>query len=141
MRDLAIIFGALADPARLEMLAMLLHDSELCVYDSVETLRMSQFTASRHLRYRWNAQLLEDCQAGLWMAHRLSRAMDGGRQTLVKALDGVFKARDLSEPEGKLAKRVARKGCGPARSTPPKAKKPARSLASNGKPRAAAEAR
>ena len=142
MRDLAIIFGALADTTRLEMLALLLHNSELCVCDFVETLGISQSKASRHLRYMWNAHLLEDRRAGLWVYYRISRTLDGQRQMLVKALERVFEARDLTELDGRLAKWFARKGCGPACASPPQKKKtPARSPARTKKPRSAAEAR
>jgi len=42
------------------MLALLLRTDELCVRDFVEPLGISQPEASRHLRYLWNARLLED---------------------------------------------------------------------------------
>lgn len=141
MRDLATVFSAMADPTRLEMLALLLSNSELCVCDFVETLGISQSKASRHLRYLWNARLLEDRRSGLWVYYRIARGMDAERRKLVKALEAVLNERDLSELEGKLAKWFERKGCGPACSAPPKAKKPARSPARNNKPRAAAEVR
>jgi len=144
MRDLAIIFSALADTTRLEMLALLLRNDELCVCDFVEALAISQSKASRHLRYMWNARLLEDRRSGLWVYYRVSRSMDAQRRRLVKALGGVFEERDLTELEGKLSSWFARKGCGPACAAPPakpERKAPARARAKNNKPRVAAEAR
>ncbi|MBI5533284.1 MAG: metalloregulator ArsR/SmtB family transcription factor [Deltaproteobacteria bacterium] len=109
MRDLAIIFGALADPTRLEMLALLLRNDELCVCDFVETLGISQSKASRHLRYLWNAHLLEDRRAGLWVYYRISPSMDGDRRKLVAALSKVLAGRDLTELEGRLSSWLKRK--------------------------------
>jgi ArsR family transcriptional regulator, arsenate/arsenite/antimonite-responsive transcriptional repressor len=143
MRDLAIIFSALADPTRLEMLALLLRNDELCVCDLVETLGISQSKASRHLRYMWNARLLEDRRAGLWVYYRVSRSLDAERQKLVQALDSVLQERDLTALEAKLAVWFRRKGCSTTCAVPPPKKKraPARAPVKANKPRRAAEAR
>lgn len=141
MRDLAIIFSALADTTRLEMLALLLRNDELCVCDFVEALGISQSKASRHLRYMWNARLLEDRRAGLWVYYRVSRSMDAERQKLIKALGRVFDERDLTELDGKLADWLNRKPCATACAVEPARKTPARAPAKTHKPRPAAEAR
>jgi len=143
MRDLAIIFSALADPTRLEMLALLLRHSELCVCDFVGALGISQSKASRHLRYLWNARLLEDRRAGLWVYYRVPRSPDPEREKLLKALGRVFDERDMTELDGKLARWLSRKGCS-STCAPPAPKKheaPARAPARTSKPRSAAEAR
>ena len=51
MIDFATCFTALADPTRLQMLALLLRRGELRVCDFVETLAITQSKASRHLRH------------------------------------------------------------------------------------------
>jgi ArsR family transcriptional regulator len=149
MRDLAVIFSALADTTRLEMLTLLLRNSELCVCDFVEALGISQSKASRHLRYLWNARLLEDRRAGLWVYYRVSRSMDPERRSLVRALERVLQMRDLTALDGKLASWFSRKNASiacaipsPHRAPSPPKKPPARAPASRTrKPRAAAEAR
>ncbi len=142
MRDLAVIFSALADPTRLDMLALLLRNSELCVCDFVESLGITQSKASRHLRYLWNARLLEDRRDGLWVYYRISRSLDPARGKIVKALARVFDERDLTELEGKLAAWMNRKGPGTACAVPPTKKAAAARLrAKTPKPRTAAEAR
>jgi ArsR family transcriptional regulator len=141
MRDLAIIFSALADTTRLEMLALLLRNDELCVCDFVEALGISQSKASRHLRYMWNARLLEDRRAGLWVYYRVSRAMDAERQKLIKALGRVFDDRDLTELDRKLADWLKRKPGATACSVESARKTLARAPAETTKPRPAAEAR
>ncbi len=143
MRGLAITFSALADTTRLEMLALLLKNSELCVCDFVETLGISQSKASRHLRYLWNARLLEDRRAGLWVYYRVSRSMDPERQKLIRALKAVLRERDLTELEAKLSAWLGRKGSSTtcAQPAPNKKNAPARAPARTHKPRRAAEAR
>jgi ArsR family transcriptional regulator, arsenate/arsenite/antimonite-responsive transcriptional repressor len=141
MRDLAILFSALADPTRLQMLALLLCNDELCVCDFVETLGISQSKASRHLRYLWNARLLEDRRAGLWVHYRICPALDPERDKLVNALSQVFEKRDLSELKGKLELWVKRKARSTTCSVAPVRKPPARAPAKTRKPRPAAEAR
>jgi ArsR family transcriptional regulator, arsenate/arsenite/antimonite-responsive transcriptional repressor len=143
MRDLAITFSALADTTRLEMMALLLRNDELCVCDFLEALGISQSKASRHLRYLWNARLLEDRRAGLWVYYRISRTMDAERKALVEALDRVMHERDLTDLDGKLARWFSRKGSSTGCAAPPpkKPKAPAQKPAKTRKPRPAVEAR
>jgi ArsR family transcriptional regulator len=120
MRDLAMVFSALADPTRLEMLALLLRHGELCVCDFVETLGVTQSKASRHLRYLWNAELLVDRRSAVWVYYRISPDLDPEKSALIAAVKRVFKARDLTDLDGRLAAWQARKaklggGCGPSR--------------------------
>jgi DNA-binding transcriptional ArsR family regulator len=114
MRDLANTFSAMADSTRLEMLALLFLQEELCVCDFVETLGISQSKASRHLRYLWNARVLEDRRSGLWVYYRISRTLDSERERLINALKIVFAERELSELKGKLADWLKRKNCSTA---------------------------
>ena len=144
MRALASIFKALSDETRLQMLGLLLTEGELCVCDFVEALAISQSKASRHLRYLWNARILEDRRSGLWVYYRVSRTLDAERQKLVKALGRVFDERDLSELDGKLARWLSRKRCTTACAVEPPRKAPARTPAKTKhkhKARIAAEAR
>ncbi len=109
MRDLAATFGALADPTRLEMLALLLENGELCVCDFVGSLGISQSKASRHLRYLWNAGLLQDRRAGLWVFYRLSPELAPEGRAVVSALRTIFGGRDLSDLRGRLQRWRRRK--------------------------------
>jgi ArsR family transcriptional regulator len=111
MRDLATRFSALADPTRLQMLALLLRRGELCVCDFVETLGITQSKASRHLRHLWTAGLLEDRRAGLWVYYRVAPNLDAERKALVTALTRLFEGRDLSALEQRLDRWLKRK-CG-----------------------------
>jgi ArsR family transcriptional regulator len=111
MRDLATRFTALADPTRLQMLALLVRRGELCVCDFVETLGITQSKASRHLRHLWTAGLLEDRRAGLWVYYRIAPNLDADRKALVTALTRLFEGRDLSALEQRLDRWLKRKSC------------------------------
>jgi len=141
MRDLALLLGALADPTRLEMLALLLRHDELCVCDFVGTLGISQSKASRHLRYMWNARLLDDRRSGLWVYYRIAKELDAERAILVKAMGKVFDGRDIGELEDRHAAWLKRKAKSMACSVPSPKTKPAQELRKLHGPRAAAEAR
>lgn len=65
---------AAADPTRLRLLALCLHD-ELTVSELVQILGQSQPRVSRHLKLLTDAGLLERFREGSWVFHRLA---DGG---------------------------------------------------------------
>ena len=69
MRRLAEVFRALADPTRLQILALILQRGEACVCDVEGTLCITQSKSSRHLRYLRSAGLLEDRRDGLWVRY------------------------------------------------------------------------
>lgn len=64
-------YKALADRTRLRILALLV-DSEVCVCDIHDTLRLPQPTASRHLAYLRRAGLVEARRDGTWMHYQLA---------------------------------------------------------------------
>ena len=66
------MFRAFADPTRLRILNVLL-PGELCVCDIVNTLRIPQPTASRHLAYLKKSGLVEARRDGLWVHYKLAK--------------------------------------------------------------------
>ena len=86
MRNLADTFKALSDETRLQIMALLLDNEELCVCDFVGALDLTQSKASRHLRYLFNAGLVEDRREGLWMHYRLSSRLTPQQKVLIEAL-------------------------------------------------------
>jgi ArsR family transcriptional regulator len=119
MKDLAARFAALADPTRLEMLALLLSRGELCVCDFVEGLGISQSKASRHLRTLYHAGLLDDRRAGLWVYYRIAPGLDAERKNLLAAVRRIFDKRDLSELEARMNAWLARKNGAACKVDPP----------------------
>ncbi len=67
-RDLATMFKALADPARLRLLSIIAsHDGgEACVCDLTEPVDLSQPTVSHHLKILTDAGLLTRDKRGKW---------------------------------------------------------------------------
>ena len=65
MEKLMNVLKALSDETRLRILN-LLYEKELCVCDIMETLKISQAKASRHLSYLKNAGLVKDRKYAQW---------------------------------------------------------------------------
>jgi ArsR family transcriptional regulator len=86
MKVLRDTFKALSDETRLQIMALLLENDELCVCDFVGALGQTQSKISRHLRYLYNAGLVEDRRSGLWMHYRLAAELEPEQRTIVAAL-------------------------------------------------------
>jgi len=65
--DLAQIFSALSDPARLRMLSLIASDNEVCSCALEEPLNKSQPTISHHTRILAAAGLIVGEKRGRWM--------------------------------------------------------------------------
>jgi DNA-binding transcriptional ArsR family regulator len=63
---------ALSDETRLRIIN-LLYVKELCVCDIMETLKISQTKASRHLIYLKNAGLVKDRKYAQWAYYKMSK--------------------------------------------------------------------
>ena len=90
MRTLATVFKALSDETRLQMLALLLKEKELCVCDVMEVLQISQSKASRHLRFLYVAGLLKDRREAVWVHYRVADELDVARTKIVEALREIL---------------------------------------------------
>lgn len=86
MKILRDTFKALSDETRLQIMTLLLDEEELCVCDFVGALGQTQSKVSRHLRYLYNAGLLEDRRDGLWMHYRISTKLGPEQARIVAAL-------------------------------------------------------
>ena len=86
MKLLRDTFKALSDETRLQIITLLLENDELCVCDFVGALGQTQSKISRHLRYLYNAGLVQDRREGLWMHYRLSRKLAPEQQAIIAAL-------------------------------------------------------
>lgn len=71
--DLAALFKALADPARLRLLSFIAAqpDGEACVCHLVAPTGLSQPTVSHHLKLLHDAGLLEREKRGAWAFYRV----------------------------------------------------------------------
>ena len=109
MRDLAKLLKALGDETRLQILALLVRVSELCVCDFEELLGITQSKSSRHLRYLLNAGVLEDRREGLWVHYRLAKSLKPDTKAIIKAISASMTADKLGDLEKKFARWQARK--------------------------------
>jgi ArsR family transcriptional regulator, arsenate/arsenite/antimonite-responsive transcriptional repressor len=71
--NLAAIFRALGEPARLQMLSLIAAQpsQEVCACELVEPLGLSQPTVSHHLKVMYEAGLLERERRGTWIYYRI----------------------------------------------------------------------
>jgi ArsR family transcriptional regulator len=69
--DLAQIFSALSDPARLRMLSLIASEEEVCSCALEEPLKKSQPTISHHTRILAAAGLIVGEKRGRWMWWRV----------------------------------------------------------------------
>jgi ArsR family transcriptional regulator len=69
--DMAQIFGALSDPARLRMLSLIASQEEVCSCALEEPLARSQPTISHHTRILAEAGLITGEKRGRWMWWRV----------------------------------------------------------------------
>jgi len=84
--NLAVVFKALGDETRLQMMTLLLDGDELCVRDFIGALGVSQSKASRHLRYLYHAGLVQDRREGTWMHYRLRPDLQPEQVAVIAAL-------------------------------------------------------
>lgn len=85
MDQLASLFKALSEPARLRILALLLHHGELCVCDVEAALGATQSKTSRHLRYLASAGLVQDRRDGVRVLYRIT---EDPAEDAARVLDG-----------------------------------------------------
>jgi ArsR family transcriptional regulator len=87
----AVVFKALADPARVRLLNLLATAEEpVCVCQLTPVLGLAQPTVSHHLKKLVQAGLLQREQRGIWAYYSVDR-------------DGVARVADSLELEGALA--------------------------------------
>jgi ArsR family transcriptional regulator len=67
---LAAMFKALADPARVKIMSMLLNADEVCACDMAEAIGKTQATASHHLGLLRKAGLVTSDKRGTWVYYR-----------------------------------------------------------------------
>lgn len=74
-QQMAQVFKALADPARLRLLSLIAAQSagEACNCDLVEPVGLSQPTVSHHLKVLHDSGLLDRERRGQWVYYRIRR--------------------------------------------------------------------
>lgn len=83
------VIKALAHPARVQIVDLLMQRDEVCVCDMIEPLRVSQPTVSKHLAVLRAAGIVSSRKDGLSVFYRLRMRCFG---TLFKGIDGLIQA-------------------------------------------------
>jgi len=109
MKDLVQAFKALADETRLQMMALLLSEGELCVCDCMQVLEIGQSKASRHLRYLRSAGLVENRREGVWMHYLVPDDLDSTRREVLRAAGRVISREQQADLERRLDEWFGRK--------------------------------
>jgi ArsR family transcriptional regulator len=109
MKQLEQIFKGLADPTRLRILGLLLHD-ELCVCDIQFVLESSQPNVSRHLTYLKNSGLVLDRREGPRIYYRLAQPADEINSLLFNFLREAFRRSDTFAEDSRKLKEAIRNG-------------------------------
>lgn len=109
MRDIAKVLKALGDETRLQILALLVKEGELCVCDFEEALGISQSKSSRHLRYLLNAGILQDRREAVWVYYRIAKELSPELKTIVKAVASTLTPDKLGDVGKRLVRWQAKK--------------------------------
>ena len=91
------LFKALSEETRLQILALLLWSGELCVCDIEKTLEISQSKASRHLRYLYNAGLVQSRRQGLWVSYQIAENPGDEQREVLQLLRSLLAAERLPD--------------------------------------------
>lgn len=112
MKRLATLFAALADPARLRILNLLMGVRELCVCDLERTLGFTQTKVSRHMGRLRRAGLVTARRSGRWMIYALRGDLPPSvRRALLGALGDLLAAEEQARNDRALLSRDIREGC------------------------------
>jgi ArsR family transcriptional regulator, arsenate/arsenite/antimonite-responsive transcriptional repressor len=109
-QQLATRFKTLAEPTRLDILALLLNHGELCVCDLEAVLGICQSNCSRHLRTLANAGLVEWRRVGVWVHYRISDAPSVEAGALLSVTRELLDAGRTADLLARLARRLVEKG-------------------------------
>jgi ArsR family transcriptional regulator len=110
--DANLLFRAFSDETRVRLLN-LMRAGEVCVCDLVDTLRIPQPTASRHLATLRRAGLVEVRKQGLWCYYSLAPANGKFHAKLLECLECCFdEVPELADDSARMKKvRKARGRC------------------------------
>jgi ArsR family transcriptional regulator, arsenate/arsenite/antimonite-responsive transcriptional repressor len=111
MNELATVFRALSDEARLRILNLLFRTGELCVCDIEATTGFTQTKVSRHLSYLRQAGLLDSRQQGLWTLYRIAEPRSDEHRQLLQCLRMILQSNKVAIKDAQQLQRNIQKGC------------------------------
>lgn len=110
MKEYAEIFRVLGDETRLRILHLLLTtEKELCVCELTDSLEVSEYNVSRHLKILKYAGLVNDRKEGRWVYFSVPKDKNPFKETLLKSISYIpqsLLAKDQMELKKRLKIRV-----------------------------------
>ncbi len=101
------VFKVLSDSSRLRIILVLIKAGcELCVCEIADSLLVSQYNISRHLKELKYSGLLIERKQGRWVHYRINDDLDTFHESLIRSLSCLPKE-PFSEDEIRLEKRLA----------------------------------
>ncbi len=98
MQELIELSKIFSDQNRLNIIALILREKEVCVCEICNTLKLSQPLVSRHLKQMKAAKVLQASKEGKWVHYTLSTTLHPLLKTVLS---------ELSQLTNKLPKIVA----------------------------------
>lgn len=111
MKELARVFKALSDEARLRILNLIFRTGEICVCDIESITGFTQAKTSRHLAYLRHAGLVEPRQQGLWMLYSLAKPKNDEHERLLECVKAILRTNPVALRDAKELERNINKGC------------------------------
>lgn len=111
MKELAKVFKALSDEARLRILNLILRTGEICVCDIEAITGFTQTKTSRHLLYLRNAKLVDSRQHGLWMLYSIAEPKSKEQEQLLDCLKTILQLNPVALKDAKELNKNINKGC------------------------------
>ena len=102
MENPAQFFKAMSDTTRLQIIALLMWEKELCVCDIENVLDLSQSKASRHLRYLLNSGILTDKRKNIWVYYSIDKGLPDNKKEFLNLFSKNTKSQEWSNLKLKL---------------------------------------
>lgn len=87
MDELVLLSKAMGDLNRLNTVALIQREKELCVCEICDTLELSQPLVSRHLKQLKNAKVLDSHKEGKWMRYSIVASPSDVLAAYLKSLE------------------------------------------------------
>jgi ArsR family transcriptional regulator len=115
MKKITQFFKALSDETRLQIIALILWQEELCVCDIERILNLTQSKASRHLRYLLNSNIFVDKRVGVSVYYSFSKELDEFQKKTLDNIEELFKETDYKELKDNLDNWLEKNTCNTCR--------------------------
>ncbi len=102
MKKFAQFFKSLSDETRLQIIALLKMEPELCVCDIENVLALTQSKASRHLRYLLNSRVLADERKNVWVYYRINEELGKPEKDILATFYNSIDKKHIEELHQKL---------------------------------------